>query len=140
MQSQRSKEQYAKTRESLNKSSKEDLIDSVLALTSMAFQDRGTIENLLNEIEQQEKQMNIVTEKALSTMVVVYQMGQGVPTYLFQGHDIIDAIANGFVEEQNQALYLTEHGQTAVRELIELGEIQSYPTELSKNLKSGMEH
>lgn len=140
MQSQRGKEQYARTRESLNKASKEDLIDFILALTSMNFQDRGTIETLLNEIEQQDKRMNIVTEKALSTMIIVYEMGQGVPSYLFRGHDIIDAIANGFVEEQNQALYLTDHGQTVVKELIELGEIQSYPIELSKNINKGTVH
>ena len=85
---------------------------------------------------------NTLTEKALSVILVIYQMGQGVPTYLFQGHDIIDAIGAGFVEDLNDSLHLTDNGQTVMKELFEFKEIRSFKTETSEMVRKliGVSH
>lgn len=44
-------EQYTETIAELMSRSKEDLVNSVIALTKMSFQDRETIEKLLNELK-----------------------------------------------------------------------------------------
>ena len=76
----------------------------------------------------------ILTETALATIIVIEKMGQGVPTYLFEGYDIIDAIAEGFVEEIDNGLFLTNKAKVALRDLQLYKNVTSFRTSLSKKL------
>jgi len=132
-------ERHVGSTEELNKLSKEELIYSVLALATMAFQDIDTIDNLVTEINaltnDEESTMNVLTEQALAIIMVLSQMGQGVPTYLFNGYDIIDSISGGFVVEKDKALYLTDKGIEVMSEIEQYGEVKSFNTKLSKDVR-----
>lgn len=79
--------------------------------------------------------MNKLTEKALAAIIVVYEIGDGVPAYMFGEHDIIDAIAGGFLKQDNDSLYLTKNGLVVLAELAEYKEVRSFETELSTETK-----
>lgn len=77
---------------------------------------------------------NKLTEKALATIIVIAEMGDGIPTYLFGQHDFIDAMAAGFVENRDESLYLTPAGKKLLDEIATTGEV-TIETELSTDVK-----
>lgn len=78
--------------------------------------------------------MSKLTEKALATVIVIREMGGEVPTYMFQGHDCMDAIVSGLIKEVNECYLLTEAGTKLLNDLDEDREID-YEYELSTETK-----
>lgn len=59
MDTEKKKQQYAGTKQMLMSKSKEDLVNSVLALTSIHFQDKSIIEELIEELEKHEVKVKL---------------------------------------------------------------------------------
>jgi hypothetical protein len=62
----------------------------------------------------------MMTPKIAAPIIVVAQLGSGIPLYMFAGQDIIDAIAEGYLSVSNDKVWLTEKGQTTAHDLLNI--------------------
>ena len=62
--------------------------------------------------------MKNLTEQVLAVLIVIYKVGNGTPTFMFEGFDTIDAISEGYIEELDGKYWVTKKGEFTLKEYL----------------------
>lgn len=63
--------------------------------------------------------MNTLDPQTMACLVVLYQIGNGTPIYLFEGIDIQDAVSNGYLTVKNNTVWMTTQGENTLKEFMD---------------------
>lgn len=61
-------------------------------------------------------------KNVIAPVLVVYELGEGIPMYMFEGLDIMQSVIEGYLTIDNQKVYLTTKSINFIKEVLSVKE------------------